>query len=483
MSSKPSNKNNPPEISPEIRSKAQNDKEKPVPPHEAVSDSRSLRRRVLDLAWPVIGENLLQTLLMVIDTLLVARLGAEALAGVGGALQILFFVIAVLSALSVGSAVLVAQAFGARDFRRASQLARQSLVWSVIFSLPLALGGFFLSEYIIAMFGLEPEVAQIAVEYLEVTMATSVVMVGLYIGGGVLRGADDSRTPMLVTALANVVNVFLSYGMIFGAFGMPELGAVGSAWASFLSRAIGLSLLLFVLWRGQNGLSIKVTKMEGARNWFPQPKIAKQVLNIGLPAALEQVLISTAFVVLTIVVADLGTLMLAAHRIVLNALSLSFLPGLGFGIAATTLVGQSIGAKRPEDALAATRIATNWALLWMGTLALIIFLLAPQIMSLFTTDPTVVNIGSVGLRVVAFAQPFWAIFFVQAGGLRGLGNTQFPLRVNGSGMWIAVGLAYLFIQTISPGLGSVWGGFLITAPATAIILWWRFRREIAERPQ
>ncbi len=446
-----------------------------LPPEEnEAQDTRSLQRKVLDLAWPVISENFLQTLLGIIDTFLVASLGAAALAGVGGALQILFFVISALSALSVGSAVLVSQAFGARDFAHAGRLARQSLIWSVIISIPLAVIGLLFSEPIIAIFNFESDVAQIAVDYLEITMATSVVMVAQIIGGGVLRGADDSRTPMLVTAFANVINVFLSYVLIFGTFGFPALGAVGSAWASFLARAIGLLLLLVVLWQGRNGVSIR-----GEYSWWPQPKMARKIFDIGLPAAVEQLLITASFIVLTIVVASLGTLTLAAHRIALNALSLSFLPGMGFGLAATALVGQSIGAKRPNEGATATRIATVWAVVWMGTLGIIFFVFATPIMYLFTDDPVVVEVGSLGLRVVAFAQPFWAIFFVQAGALRGLGNTRFPLLVNASSMWIAVGLAYLFIQTISAGLGSVWSGFLITAPLTCLILWWRFQRDIA----
>ena len=154
-----------------------------------------MRRRVLGLAGPVIGENFLETLLGIVDTWLVAGLGAVAMAGVGSALQVMFFLIAALSALAVGSAVLVAQAVGAGDLLRASRLGRQSLIWSVMFSIPLALGGWLLSGPIIGMFGLEPEVAAIGTQYLQVTMGTVVVLVALFIGGGVLRGAGDSRTP------------------------------------------------------------------------------------------------------------------------------------------------------------------------------------------------------------------------------------------------------------------------------------------------
>lgn len=442
-------------------------------------DSRSLRRRVLDLAWPVIGENFLETFLHIVDTLLVAQLGAAAIAGVGAAIQVMFFVFAALSALSIGSAVLVAQAFGARNFNRAGELAGQSLLWSVLFSVPMAIGGVLLAGPVVGLFGLEPEVTQIGTDYLRVTMGTVVVLTCLFIGSGALRGIGDSRTPMILTAIANVVNVGLTYGLIFGRFGLPELGVVGSAWGTFLARAFILALMVWILWRGRNGVSIKVLK-----RWLPNLRIARQVLDIGIPAATEQFLISSAFLFLTLIVAGLGTVTLAAHRVAMNALSLSFLPGIGFAIAATALVGQSVGARRPDEGAAAARIATTWGAIWMGAVGLVTFFFAPQIMSLFTDEADMIAVGAAGLQVVALAQPFWAVLFVQSGALRGLGNTRFPLRVNATGIWLAVGLAYLLINFVGGELNAVWGAFLIVSPGMAAILWWRFRQVITTwRPQ
>src|SRR5215212_1018773 len=254
----------------------------------ASSEARALRRRVWGLAAPVIGENFLETLLGIVDTLLVAGLGAVAIAGVGRALQIMFFLISALSALAIGTSVLVAQAVGGGDTAHASRLGRQSLIWSVLFSIPLSVGGYLLSEPIIGSFGLEREVAAIGVQYLQVTMGTVVVLVALFIGSGVLRGAGDSRTPLRVTALANLVNVVLAYGLIFGHFGLPALGPVGSAWATFLARALALVLLLGALWRGRAGVTIS-----GRSGWRPDFGIARQVLGIGIPAALEQVLVTS----------------------------------------------------------------------------------------------------------------------------------------------------------------------------------------------
>jgi multidrug resistance protein, MATE family len=434
-----------------------------------------LRRRVLGLAWPVIGENMLETSLDIVNTVLVAGLGATALAGVGSGLQIMFFVLAALAALSVGSSILVAQAVGAQNFARASQVARQSLLWSGLLSIPLAFVGFWLAGPIIGIFGLAPDVARIGTDYLRVAMGTVVVLVALVIGGGVLRGAGNSRTPMLVTLIANLVNVGLAYGLIFGHWGLPALGAVGSAWAAFLSRSVALALLLRALWRGHNGVSIA-----GGGSWRPSWPVARQVLGLGIPASLEQVLLTTGFLVLTILIAQLGTPTLAAQRIAVSALSLSFLPGIGFGLAATALVGQSIGAGRPDSAASVGRIATTWAVLWMSAFGALSFVGATAIMRLFSADPEVVRIGAAGLRVMALTQPFWAVRMAGSGALRGTGDTRYPLFVGSFGVWGAVGLVWLALRFISGDLALVWAAFLITGPITAVLTWRRFQQRIRE---
>lgn len=429
----------------------------------------SEQRRVLGLAAPVIGENLLQTLLGVVDTALVAGLGAVALAGVGTALQVIFVLLGALSAFAVGSAVLVAQAVGAGDTGRASSVARQSIVWSLLASVPLSVLGVAFAVPLVGIFGLAPDVAAVAVEYLHVTMATVATLLLMFICSGILRGAGDSRTPMLVTAVANVVNIALAYGLIYGAWGLPALGAVGSAWGTFASRLIGSGLLVWALVRGRNGVRI------GGGSWWPRWPIAGRVLRIGLPAALEEVLVITAIVALTPIAAPLGTIVLAAHRVVINALSLSFLPGIGFGLAATSLVGQSVGARDPQAAARITRIALCWAMAWMGLLGLVFFVWAEGLVRLFSTDPALVAAAVPALRVVAITQPFWAATFVLAGVLRGTGNTTFPLLVTGIAAWTIVAVAAVLVHFF-PALWVIWAAFVLTAPIEAALYWWRFRR-------
>jgi MATE family multidrug resistance protein len=442
---------------------------------ELPEEPTALRRRVLGLAWPVIGENLLETLLNIIDLVLVARLGTAAIAGVGGAVQIMFFLLTALSALSVGSSVLVAQAIGAGNTVHASRIARQSLVWSVLLSLPLAAVGLGLAHPLMGLFGLTEEVTRIGVDYFRVTMGTVVVLVALIIGGGVLRGAGDTRTPMVVTAIANVLNVILAYGLIYGHWGLPALGAVGSAWATFIARAVALVLMLYALRKGRKGITIA-----GRWGWRPDWSVAREVLKLGVPASVEQLLMATAFLVLTILVARLGTDTFAALRISMSVLMFSFLPGFGFSMAATALVGQSVGAGRPGLGAVITKVATQWAVVWMSTMGALIFVFAEPIMDHLTDVPAVAHAGAAGLRIVALTQPFWAVGMVQSGALRGTGDTRSPLWIGTVGIWATVLLVWLGLAYVGGGLGMVWGAFLLTSPVTAALSWLRFRTRLRD---
>jgi putative MATE family efflux protein len=419
----------------------------------------------------VIGENLLQTLLGVVDTILVAGLGAAALAGVGVALQVVYVLLAGLSALAVGASVLVAQAVGGGRVGEASHHARQALIWSVLVAVPLTLGGLALTPTLIGLFGLAPDVAPIAESYLAVKLGATVTITVMVLASAVLRGAGDSRSPMLVTALANVVNLGLSWALIYGHAGLPALGANGSAWGTVFSRGLGAAILVALLLRGRNGVRV------AGGSWVPSGAAMMAVLTIGMPAALEEMMVIGAFAALTPVVATLGTVDLAAHRVVINILSLSFLPGLGFGLAATALVGQAVGARRLEEARASTRIALRWAMIWMGGFGLVCLIFADPLMRLFSNDPDLIAHGAAAALVIALAQPLWAATFVYAGALRGTGDTRTPLVITGGLMWAAVAIAFVVVR-LAPVLWAVWAAFLITGPIETYLFWraWRHAR-------
>ena len=444
-------------------------------PHDAGDPNAPMtQKRVLGLAVPIIGENLLQTLVGAIDTFMVARLGSIAVAGVGTSVELIFFLISMLSAVEIGATVLVSQAIGAGDTAKANQLARQALSWGVLLAIPVSFFGVFVAPHVIRLYGAEPAVADAAVVYLEIIAATSVALLLSFVCSAVLRGAGDSRTPLYAAMVANVVNIVAAYALIFGNLGMPALGIAGSAWAASLGRAVAAAIMIGLMVRGHRKISLR-----GREGWMPHFEIGRSLMRLGVPAAIEQMLISAGFATMMGVVAFIGTAALAAQQIGFTALSLAFLPGFGFAIATTALVGQSVGANNWEAARKAQQIGLRWGVLWMACGSVVYFFFGRQIMHLFTSDPEVIDQGVRALRALSIALPFWGIGFVSSGALRGSGDTRTPAFISASSVWVAVALAWFAVHYIRPDLGLVWSTFVITSPISGLLAWALFRRRMA----
>jgi len=355
-------------------------------------------------------------------------------------------------------------------------VARQAVIWSILLALPLSALGWFFAGTIAVAFGTTPAVAGIAAAYLRVAFGTVMVLVLAFSCSAVLRGAGDTRTPLVATLIANVINAVAAWALIFGHLGLPALGANGSAWAATMGRTVSAALLVALLFRGRSGI-----RLSGLAGWWPRRSAARDILRLGIPAAVEQLLITAAFTALTILVARLGTDALAASRVVGNAMSVSLLPGFGFAIAATTLVGQSFGAGKPEAGRAAALEALRWALVWMGAAGVLYFVAGNAIVRAFSADPAVLRIGVASLHSMALFQPVWALGIVLSGALRGGGDTRFPLLINASGIWASVLLAWLIIGRFGGGLPQAWLCFAVVAPLGSLAIWLRFRNQDWQR--
>jgi MATE family multidrug resistance protein len=431
------------------------------------------QRRVLRLATPIIGENLLHTMVGAVDTFMVARLGAAAVAGVGTAFEFVFFIISILSAIDIGATVLVSQAIGAGDRHRANQLARQAIVWGLILAIPMSFLLYTFAPNIIGLFGTAPDVAAAATIYLEIIAATAITLFLSFVCGAVLRGAGDSRTPLYAAVIANIVNVIVAYTLIFGHFGFPALGVAGSALGAATGRGLGAAFMLIVMARGKKAISLA-----GSWGWRPKVITAKQLLTLGVPAAVEQMLSSGAFMVLIAVVALIGTPALAAQQIAFTALSTAFLPGIAFSIAVTALVGQSIGGGVPADARTAWRISLRWAVGWLAVGGAVVFVFAGSLMEIFSDDREVIAAGESALHALGLQLPFWAIWFVSSGGLRGSGDTRTPMVIGASTIWFGVFLAWVGVRWFDGGLGWVWTAFAVAVVPPCIWVGWIFRQRM-----
>lgn len=425
---------------------------------------------VWTLAWPNMMSFGLQAVVGFVDLLIVGALGGEAVASVGVAQQISFAIFSILTAVTTGTVALVARAVGGGRWPEADRVLRLSalLAGGLAAACMLVMPW---TENVVGIFGLEPAVVERGGRYLRILLWFNVPLaLNLVLGSG-LRGAGDVRTPLVIGAVVNVLNVFLNYGLVYGRFGMPELGTDGSALGSGLAYSVG-TLIMFWLW-GRNLLVIPRGPWRDGLTWVR----SRAILHVGIPTALEQIAFQSGLWIFLRVVAEFGTEPVSAYLIGVRMLSLSFIPGLGFSMAASALVGQHLGAGSPERATQAG---------WRATWACVGVMSAVGLTVILTSGPVAAWFGAAGERTVELtvvfiyilgsAQPLMAMEFALGGALRGAGDTRFPLFSMLMGLF-AVRLTGAFIvwQVFDGSVVQVWSCLLADYAVKALLLSQRFR--------
>jgi putative MATE family efflux protein len=425
---------------------------------------------IVSLAWPAILANLTYTVVSLIDMAMVGTLGPAAVAAVGLGGLFLWMAYSAMSSVSVGTTALVARFKGAGRNKVKNQVISQSILLVGILSIFITLAGLTLSERIIGLMGAEPEVKRLGGTYLRTIFLSSIFSFLAFVSESGLRGAGDTRTPMKIDLTINGVNIFLDYLLIFGKFGFPRLGVFGAAVASAVAFTIGGLLHLAVLLSGRYSVKLDLDLMR------PNFDIIRRLLRIGVPASLERLVMSGSFTLYTGIIVAFGTLPLAATQIGIRIEAFSFMPGLGFSVAAAALVGQSLGAGERDRAYSMGWRTTKIALLFMGGVGVMMFLFAPSIVKFFSVDPEVLSLGTLYIRIVSVLQPAQAILFVLAGGLDGAGDTRWVLYTTVLGLWfVRLPLAYLLGITLGLGVVAAWLAMAVDVLLRSVILSRRYR--------
>jgi putative MATE family efflux protein len=425
---------------------------------------------VFRLALPAMGEQLLSMMVGIVDTYLVGHLGAESLAAVGLANQWVFVATMLFGAIATGATALIARLVGAREKAQANEVLRQSMLLGVLIGIVATTLGVTLAAPAVRLLGAEEEVVALGTSYLRVVASIFFFSTLMFIGNASLRGAGDTRTPLFVMLVVNVVNIVVSWTAINGAFGLPKMGVVGSAMGAATGRTIGGLLVIGLLLKGRSGIRLKLAGLR------PDTELIRRILRVGLPSGVEQLFFRSGHMVFARILAELGTVSYAANQVAMNGWSLSFMPGFGFALAATTLVGQRLGASDPEGAQQRGYTAYRLAAALMGSIGLLFLIFPAQIVGFFTNDPEIIEIGTMPLRMVGLIQPLLAATMVFPGGLRGAGDTRFPMVVTGSSIWlIRLPLAYLFAIVLDWGLLGAWIALALDLSMRGLINFLRFR--------
>ena len=425
-----------------------------------------IRRSVMTLALPVTVSSLLQRTEGIVAVFLVGGLGAIPIAAVGLGQLLAFIATTLVSGLSVGTNVIIAQQWGARRYEEAGQASRHFLGLSIFVSFALALLGLSANGLIMQLLGAQPEVIGLALPYSNLIFLVIPFTVLLAVLSSILQGTGDTKTPMYAMIMVNVLHIAIAYPLIYGQWGLPAFGVKGAAVAVGIAEATGSVYLLL-----RCRTILKPSKQL-------RLDLLRTIWQVGAPVSGERIVQQAGILLYTKIVLLYGTVSYAAHQVGLSIESLSFLPGYGFAIAAATMVGQSIGAGKYTRAKLENWEANRLATFIMSAMGIVFFFFPYALLRAFTSDEAVIELGTTFLKIVALLQVPLALTMVLAGSLRGAGDTRFIMIATMIGMWgVRIPIAFVAGYWLTMGVFYVWLAMIADWTLRMALMLWRYRSE------
>ena len=422
---------------------------------ESPAERRAL---IIGLTWPALAENLLNTLVSTVDMIMVGVLGAWAIGAVGLVTQPRFLMLAAFQALSVGATAMVSRFKGAGDRDNANLVLNQSLIMAVGISVFISVIMYFGGEPLIRFLAgsnISEEMIQGGHAYLRIQVYGFPILALTFTINAVLRGVGNTRAAFYNNTTSNLVNVFFNYCLIGGNLGFPKWGVAGASIATVIGQCVAFAMALYKVLNGSEFVRIQLDKLR--RVDF---SIIRRILNIGIPALVEQAIMRTGVLLYTKIVTSLGDYSYSAHMIAMNLQQFSFMTGMSFGTAATTLVGQSLGRVREDLAKLYVKITLQLNLITALFVTLILFFGGGFITALFTSDTELSALAANMLRIIALANVFTCARFVYTSALRGAGDSRFVAVITMVGvLLIRPIMSFILVFPMFPfqiGLSGVW---------------------------
>ncbi len=435
---------------------------------------------VLALSWPAIVQQLMLTLVQYIDTAMVGSLGPNATASVGVVSSSVWLFNGLLGAAATGFAVQVAQHIGARETERARNVVRESMLFSLLFGVFMGSAAAALSFSLPGLLGAEEAIRPDASAYFLIVGCSMPFLMAINLMSSLLRCMGDTRTPMLFNITLNIFNTIFNFLLIYepreaSVFGLrvflpgAGLGVPGAALGSALASL--LVALLFLRRFLSRDFPLRISLRDRFR--FTRDCLSAMI-RIAIPQAMAHTASCGAQIAVTVIVAGLGTQAVAANSLAVTAEALCYQPGYGVSTAATTLVGQSIGAGRRDLAVRFARVSTLLGMAIMTGTGLLMFLFAEPLIGMFTPDADVMRLGASVLRIEAFTEPLFAASIVASGAFSGAGDTKWSFAANLLSMWgIRLPIALLLIGSL--GLTGMWIAMACELSIKGLVFLWRLR--------
>lgn len=427
--------------------------------------SGSILGAMLRLSIPVVIGNLLQTAYQITDTFWVGRLSAEAVAAVSLSFPVNFLFISLGGGLSLAGTVLVAQYKGREDRAMMNHTAAQTLLMVFAISIILSTIGYVLSEQIMRLMGAESEVLPDAVRYMRVNFLSFVFVFAYFVYQSLMRGIGIVKVPMFIVLFTVILNLFLDPLFIFGYGSIPAMGVAGAAMATLTTQAIATLIGLFLMFRVRYGFTVTLNDLK------PDWSFMRKAFHLGWPASVEQSTRALGATVMTMLVASFGTIAVAAYGIGIRVFMLVHIPAMGLSMSTSVLVGQNMGAGKPERASRTNVIGSTLAFAILTAAGVILFVFAHSVCYAFMPEGGVAIAVSVAfVRIMSLTFGFIGIQNVITGTLRGAGDTRAAMMLTIVTFWIVqFPLAYILAYHTSLGVDGIWWAFPVANVLAAII--------------
>lgn len=377
--------------------------------------------------------NMLQTAYNVVDMIFVGKLGPSAIAAVSVCGAIMMLPFAVLIGLSTATVAIVSRFFGAQDYESANRAAIQSLLMGAVGGLGILTLGVLFAPLLLRLFGVQPDVLVLGTSYLRIILLATVSVALQFLSAAVLQAVGDASTALWIMASSVLLNVLLDPLLIFGIGPFPRLEVAGAAWATSIARTVGMVVALIILFRKRTHLNLHLrdVRFEGS--------LIKRMLKIGIPGSLQMGFRSVAGMIMMGIVARYGTVALATYGIGIRLDMFVLMPGFGLAAATATLVGQNLGAGETRRAEKSGWIAAGNYMVFMLGAAVLFYIFAEVVFSIFNNQAEVLQLGKEYLRIVVFAYPFLAFGVILNRALAGAGETSKTMLVTALSLF-AVGI-------------------------------------------
>jgi len=427
------------------------------------------------LSWPVMMFMVFQTSLELVDFFWVGRLGTDALAAISLANNIFWMLFTFSQLITISTLSLTSRYSGSGDYRGVEIVARHTFWLAVIMSLLMIAFIFFLGDWVLSFYQVEPHIHVMALSYLQIAGLGFIFLYGSVGLAFCLQGVGDSKTPMGLLVLTNAINIILDPIFIFGWWGLPQMGIFGAGLASLVARAAGFSLILTVILTGR--ISPSRLKVRGLFSLRLQWAYFKRMFQVGLPACLQGMTRPVTGAIMMAVVALFGTEAVAAFGVGLRLLSFCFILIAGLSMGTSTMVGQSLGAEKRDLTEVILQKAYRLALGIQTGMGILAFLAAPLIMGAFEDNPEVIKMGVSYIRLLAPALVIMGPMHVFAAAFKGAGHTVPPMVSALVANWlIKIPFALLFSLLFNLGTDGVWLAISVSIMAEMLMLWMWFRR-------